>query len=860
VNRRLIVFLLALVAIVSSVNVVCQAQARPLLTSHVREATLNGQALLVGRLPVTQSMHVDIVLALSHPAELKSFVQEVSDPSSPSYRHFVTVPEFTERFGPSQQDFDAVVRFAKANGFKVVGASRDGFDIQLKGSVANIEKAFHVTMSVYQRPTENRTFYSPDREPTVDLPFQLWHISGLDNFSIPRPMLLKRDARAQAQPEATTGSGPGASFLGSDMRAAYYGSGSLNGSGQNLGLLEYLGYDIADVNTYYSNVGQTLNVPIIGISTDGSSLLCAEPSCDDTEQTLDLTQAAGMAPNLSAIYVYVGNTDTALLSAMSSDTPLPAQLSSSWGWSPSPGADDPYFEKMASQGQTFLQASADSGAYEGTAPWPCNNQYVTSVGGTDLETTGAGGPWASETAWVDGGGGWGTNVPIPSWQQLPGVITAANEGSTTYRDAPDVSANANFTFYVCADQDGCTENEYGGTSFAAPMWAGYIALANQQGAQNSAPLVGFIDPAVYNIGLGSSYDTDFHDIVSGSNGLPTTPGYDLATGWGSPNGANLIDSLTGPQGPGFSLAASPGSVEITQGGTGTTAITVTDGGGFNGSVTLSNSTLPSGVTAQFTPNPTTSASTLTLMASASATPGTVSVTVNGVSGSLTSATTFSLTVNPLATGVSVAPTALTFSTTVVGATSAAKNVTLTNGGSVTLDITSLVTAGDFATRTATGKTPCGATLAGGKTCQIGVVFTPTAAGSRTGTLSINDNASNSPQKVTLSGTGEAPVTLTPATASFPSTTVGTNSAAKTFTLSNHQSVILKNIVISTTGEFSVSSTTCATQLTSSATCSISVIFTPTGVGVTTGTLSVSDNASNSPQSSSLSGTGKAAKK
>jgi hypothetical protein len=208
----------------------------------------------------------------------------------------------------------------------------------------------------------------------------------------------------------------------------------------------------------------------------------------------------------------------------------------------------------------------------------------------------------------------------------------------------------------------------------------------------------------------------------------------------------------------------------------------------------------------------------------------------------------------------VAPTALTFSTTVVGATSAAKNVTLTNGGSVTLDITSLVTAGDFATRTATGKTPCGATLAGGKTCQIGVVFTPTAAGSRTGTLSINDNASNSPQKVTLSGTGEAPVTLTPATASFPSTTVGTNSAAKTFTLSNHQSVILKNIVISTTGEFSVSSTTCATQLTSSATCSISVIFTPTGVGVTTGTLSVSDNASNSPQSSSLSGTGKAAKK
>ena len=179
--RRLSVFLLTVVALVSGLNVLCQAQSQTLLTSHVREATLNGKATLVGQLPATQTMHFDIVMALSHPAELKSFLQEVYDPSSPSYRHFVTVPEFTQRFGPSLQDYNAVIRFAKANGFKVTRASRDAFDIQLKGTVASVEKAFHVNLGVYQHPTENRTFFAPDREPTVDLPFQLWHITGLDN-------------------------------------------------------------------------------------------------------------------------------------------------------------------------------------------------------------------------------------------------------------------------------------------------------------------------------------------------------------------------------------------------------------------------------------------------------------------------------------------------------------------------------------------------------------------------------------------------------------------------------------------------------------------------------------------------------
>jgi subtilase family serine protease len=225
-------------------------------------------------------------------------------------------------------------------------------------------------------------------------------------------MLVHRP-QSLAKSEATTGSCPDQSFCGSDMRAAYYGNGPLNGSGQNVGLLEYAGYDIVDVNTYYEGANQTLNVPIVGISTDGTPILCqASNGCDDTEQTLDITQAAGMAPNLATIYVYVGSSDTALLGAMSSDSPLPLQLSASWTWSPSPGTDDPYFQKMAAQGQTYLTASGDGGYYEGSSLWPSNAAYAVSVGGTDLETTGAGGAWASETAWADGGGGWGNNVDI----------------------------------------------------------------------------------------------------------------------------------------------------------------------------------------------------------------------------------------------------------------------------------------------------------------------------------------------------------------------------------------------------------------------------------------------------------------
>jgi subtilase family serine protease len=846
----------ALICSVAFLLLTIPLQAQSLLTRNVHEVIPNGEAQLIKRLPATQALRFDIVLALRHQPELEDFLQKLYDPTSPLYRQYVTVPEFTERFGPSQEDYDAVIRFAKANGFTVTGGSRDGFDVQFRASVANIEKAFHVTMNVYQHPTENRTFYSPDREPTPALPFPLWHITGLDNYSIPHPLLVKRPSKIK--PNATTGSCPQASFCGSDMRAAYYGTGPLTGTGQNVGLLEFLGFDIADVNTYYTNANQTRNFAVVGISTDGSSINCTSP-CDDGEQTLDITQAGGMAPGLTTVYLYVGNSSTAMLSAMSTDLPLPLNLSSSWTWSPpDPNGDNPFFQKMAAQGQSFFQASGDGGSYTVRAPWPANSAFITVVGGTDLTTQSAGGPWASESTWVDGGGGWGSNTAIPSWQQLPGVITTQNGGSTQFRNGPDVSANANFTFYLCADQKGCTANREGGTSFAAPMWAGYLALANQQAAANGTPPPGFINPTIYPLNLGSTYTANFHDITSGSNGAFTAQtGYDLATGWGSPNGAGLINALTGPTGPNFTLSASPSSVSIAQGAHGTSTITITPLDGFSGNVSLSTSSLPTGVTSGFSPNPATTSSTLTLTASASAATGTSTVTITGTSGSLTATTSVSLTVTANGTGptVTVSPASLAWGNVVVGATGAKKPVTLTNTGTSTLNISGITTSGDFGQTTS--PKPCGATLAPGKNCKIEVTFTPTQVGTRTGTLTITDNASGGgTQTVALSGTGTVQATLTPASASFPTEKVGVSSPAKVFTLTNKQAVSLTGIAPSATGDFSISATTCSSTLAAKAKCTISVVFKPTAVGTRTGTLSVADSAAGSPQTSSLTGTGK----
>jgi len=679
--RRLGPSLLAVTLIVSLSALSSTAQS--VKTHHVRDAVRSGEAPQNGHLPASQVLQLDIVLPLRDSAGLDAFLADVYNPSSANYRHFLTPTEFTQRFGPTQAEYDAAVNFAKSNGLTVTGGSRDGMDVQVSGRVSAIESAFRIKLNTYKHNKENRTFYSADSEPSTNLPFSLWHISGLDNYSIPHPLLVNKNDYAAANnlsadgvvSHATTGSGPAASFLGSDMRGAYYGNGSLTGAGQSLGLLEYYGTDLADLNTYYSNVGQTNTVPITLLSVDGTSTSCLKSKgCDDTEQELDITQALGMAPGLSSLVMYVGSSDTAIISAMTTHNPLPMTIGCSWGWTPvDPSYLDPYFKKMASQGQTFLAASGDSSTWSiRVQAWPADDPYVVSVGGTDLITASAGGAWQSETAWADSGGGITRNgFAIPSWQQLSGVINSSNRGSTTLRNGPDVSANANFTFYTCSNQTTCLANTYGGTSFAAPMWAGYLALANEQLALNGQSPVGFINPTIYNQNVNAStFAADFHDITSGTSGsYSAVGGYDLVTGWGSPN-AGLMAALTGgasQPAADFGISASPSSVSVTAGNSGSSTVSTTITNGFSSAIGLSATGAPNGVTVSFSPASITGAgsSVATFAVDAGTAAGTYNITITGTSGSTVHSATVALTVNastPAADfGVSASPASVTVS-------------------------------------------------------------------------------------------------------------------------------------------------------------------------------------------------------
>ncbi len=543
--RKLITMLFVSTFIVSALPSRAQQKTA---THHIRTVVQNGQARMQSHLPATQTLKLALALPLRNPAELDDLLQKLYDPKSSLYHQWLSVQEFTDKFGPTVEDYEAVARFAEENGMTVTAKSPNRMVIDVKGSVADIEKTFHVTMGVYKHPTEDRTFYAADREPTADLAVQLWHIAGLDDFSLPKPHL--RFAQPGDVHTFLTGSGPGGYFLGSDIRAAYYGGTALTGAGQTIGLYG-LNYNLSDVELYYSSIGQSFSASSVqNYSTDGTTNSCGS-GCDDGEPVIDIYESLSMAPN-ATIVEYFGNSDVDTFNAMASAN-VAKQLSASVGWLPSdPSADEPIFKEFAAQGQNLFAASDDSGAYSSTTPafYPADDPYITAAGGSDLVTSSAGGAWESESAWVGSGGGISTNgFAIPSYQQISGVINSSNGGSTTLRNVPDVAAEANTDNYYCAN-GGCHEG-VGGTSLAAPRWAGFLALVNQQAAINGNSSIGFLNPTIYAIGTGSSYGSEFHDITSGNNGdgsgnsYSAVTGYDLATGWGSPNGQGLISALAG---------------------------------------------------------------------------------------------------------------------------------------------------------------------------------------------------------------------------------------------------------------------------------------------------------------------------
>jgi uncharacterized repeat protein (TIGR03803 family) len=556
---RVVVFLLLAVPL-------AKAAERQILHGHIPNVAK--QLAPLKRLESTNQLELTIALPLRNAAELNELLQQIYDPSSPNYHKYLTPEQFAQRFGPSQTDYDALVAFARSHKLNVTGKHPNRTLLDVNGSVADIEKALHLNLRVYQHPREARTFRAPESDPSLDLAVPVLSISGLDDFNLPKPNSTSfRKFLSRAEPKMkrgpmgksddsgvpyATGSGPRAAFMGKDFRTAYVPGVALDGAGQAVGLFQLDGYFPTDI-AEYKNLAGLPNVPITNVLVNGFT---GRAGPNNVEVALDIEMVISMAPGLSKLIVYEGTGANAnsILNRMATDN-LARQLSSSWGFgSQVDPAREQIFQQFAAQGQSMFQASGDGGAWTGAIFPPSDDPWLTVVGGTSLDTVISGGVWQSETTWSDGngvgsGGGISTSYTIPIWQQ--GLDMAANQGSVTMRNIPDVAAHSEGNIWVIVNNG--EEGTIGGTSAAAPLWAAFAALASQQAASNNQPSIGFINPAIYAIGKGPTYNANFHDITTGNNtngGSPTkffaVPGFDLCTGWGTPTGSNLIMSLVTP--------------------------------------------------------------------------------------------------------------------------------------------------------------------------------------------------------------------------------------------------------------------------------------------------------------------------
>ena len=554
------VFLALLFALISARSAKAEP-GRMMLHGHVPAAVAG--LVPKGRLSATNHLCLAIGLPLRNEAALNELLRQLYDPHSTNFHKFLAPPEFTARFGPTEQEYQAVIKFAEANGLTVAGTHPNRMVLDVEGSASNVEQAFHVTFRTYKHPTEARDFFAPVTEPSAPTNLSVVTVEGLSDYGLPKPLSHKADA-LKVRPLSFNGSGPNSEYAGNDFRNAYVPGTKLNGAGQSVGLLEFSDYYPVDITNYENTIGLANYIPLTNVVLSGGT-----PSTDKNyEVALDIELTIAMAPGLSRVIVYEEKSinPSSILNRMANDN-LAKQLSSSWSWSGGPSTTiDSIFQQMAAQGQSFFQASGDHDAYTGnqtldnssqtTAPVDSTN--LTCVGGTTLTMNGAGASWSSETVWnynlrgitnEGSGGGISAYYSIPSWQT--NVNMATNQGSTTNRNIPDVALTADNIFVSYNNGDDSGTYYFIGTSCAAPLWAGFCALVNQQSvADNPTNFVGFLNPALYNIASGTNYNACFHDITTGNNiGTNTAglfnavAGYDLCTGLGTPNGTNLINAL-----------------------------------------------------------------------------------------------------------------------------------------------------------------------------------------------------------------------------------------------------------------------------------------------------------------------------
>jgi hypothetical protein len=561
-------------------------------------------APIVGPVPASEVISIAVGLPVSNPAALRTAAQQVSDPKSPQFRKYLTPSQFAATYGPAAPDYQSLINWAKANGLTIDRTYSNRMLLDVSGTAAQIEEALFIGLNLRERP-DGSHFYALDRDPSLDFGVPVLWISGLDTRSPAVPN------GAPGPNVANAGTGPNGNYDSSDIRTAYAAcSPPRTGAGQTLGLFELDGFTPSDISAYEcASGGATCNaagvvtstVPTVNVVSLDNATGGPVTVNGSFEVTLDIEMALAMAPGLTQINVFetpnTGNVrfSNDILTSMATTLPLSNQLSSSWDFAFDANTQ-PILYQMAIQGQSFFQSSGDQGSSSwGTDPGDIRDlDAVTVVGGTTLTMTGPPQAYGSEATWnvsASGasGGGVAGNATLPGYQS--GVDMTKNSGSTTNRNLPDVSAVAAGVSVVVTNPTTGVQNAGGnavGTSVAAPLWAAFVALANEE-AQSSPTGIGTVGNAnafLYSLGENTTaYGPSFNDVASGNNngtcvgqsGLssgvcavtvqvlsPPPPktviantwkpgagnfsaiaGYDLATGWGTPKCALISELANG---------------------------------------------------------------------------------------------------------------------------------------------------------------------------------------------------------------------------------------------------------------------------------------------------------------------------
>jgi kumamolisin len=469
----------------------------------------------------------------------------------PAQRTYLTREEFAATHGARPDDLAAIRKFAADNQLTVAAEFPARRTVTLSGTVAQLSKAF--TAQLHHQTIAGRTFRC--RTGTLEIPAELAPIVeavlGLDNRPQARTHFRRRIRAAAAD----------VSFTPLQVAQAYNFPAGLDGSGQAIAILELGGgYRAQDLSAFFQNLG--LAVPAVSaIPVDGgSNAPTGSADGPDGEVELDIEVAGAIAPGAKIGVYFASNTDQgfidALTTAVHDATLKPSIVSISWGgpensWTAqSRNALSSACQDAATMGVTVFVASGDSGATDGSSDgslavdFPSSSPYVIGCGGTKLALNGT--AIASEVAWNElaqnegaTGGGVSENFALPSFQSAAKVPAAPN--GFQGRGVPDVSADADPAsgYQVLVDGESTV---IGGTSAAAPLWAGLLARINQ-GVGKPA---GYLNPLIYAMKAPAGSATPFHDITSGSNGSYNAGlGWDACTGLGTPNGTAPLAALKG---------------------------------------------------------------------------------------------------------------------------------------------------------------------------------------------------------------------------------------------------------------------------------------------------------------------------